>query len=166
MKNRASLAIVLATQLSLVTCYRHIRPVRAEPGQGFASLFDGFVYVGTNVDLKSHSNAGLGVPTSILSGREYFFHHTDTFDSLVFARTVLPERLQSLGFSVTQTVDQGSIAFMDPGGALWSVRFSRGACTGLIGTQRCMDLTSRKLFKDSRWVESDFVLTLQGQCSN
>jgi hypothetical protein len=166
MKTTSFLAILLAAQLTLAACYRQVRPVRAEPGHGFASLFDGFVYIGSDVDPKSHTNAGMTVPTPILPGHEYFFHHTVPFDGLVFARTVLPERLRSLGFSVTQTVDQASIAFMDPGGALWSVRFARDGCTGVVGTQRCMDLTSRKLFRDFRWGESDFVLTLHGQCSN
>jgi hypothetical protein len=157
---------LILIQVCAPTCSRAIHPIHAESGQGFASLFDGFVYVGVDVDQNSHTNSGLEMPDQVSPDHEYVFHHERPFEVMQFARSTLPRRLQSLGFTVTRDVDHGTIVDMDPGGALWGVRFARGACTGVVVTRRCLDLTSRKLFKDSRWGESDFVLTLHGQCAN
>lgn len=163
--NRVRIALIVL-QLSLAACNRDIHPVRAGPGQGFASLFDGFVYVGVDVDERSHTSYGLPVPNRILPDHDYIFHRSRPFDMMEFARITLPERLKALGFTVTQDVDHGTIVDMDPGGVLWAVKFARGGCTGIVDTRRCPDLTSRKLFKDSRWGESDFVLTLHGNCAD
>lgn len=164
MNRKLSHTALIVTQLCVAACYREIHPIHAEPGEGFALVFNGFVYVGMDVDENSHTNSGLEMPSRVSPGHEYVFHHTKPFDSLEFARTKLPPRLQNLASRVTQDVDHGSIVFVDPGGVLWSVKFARGGCTGIIAAHRCMDLTSRKPFKDTRFGESDFVLTLNGQC--
>jgi hypothetical protein len=129
-------------------------------------VFGGFVYVGSGVNPRSHSNSGLEVPTPLKPDREYVFHHTKPFDSLEFASLVLPERLEALGYSLTDPLDPRKVGYIDPGGALWGVRFIRGACSGLIYTRRCLDITSRSPLRDLRMTESDFVLTLHGQCTN
>jgi hypothetical protein len=164
MNSRALCATVILVQLGLPSCSREIHAIHAGPGHGFASLFDGFVYVGMDVERGSHSTSGLDMPNQILPEHAYVFHHEIPFDDVGFARTILPDRLQRLGFSVTNDVDHGSMGVMDPGGNLWGVEFARAGCTGVIGTRPCDDLTSRKLFRDTRWGESDYVLRLHGQC--
>lgn len=141
-----------------------VQTVHSGPTAGVASLWDGFVYVGEDVDRTSHSNYGQDLPAKFLRGREYVFHHRVPFDDVEFAGKALPSRLKMLGFSITSTVDDGGVIDMDPGGAMWHVKFARPDCSGIIHSRPCASLIERRIFADYRWGESDFVLELEGTC--
>jgi hypothetical protein len=164
MRRKIFFGVALVAYLLSTACTGPVQLVEVKPGHGFASLFNGFAYVGNDVDPGSHNVLGQNIPMSFLPDHQYFFHHTRPFDSFKFAGNDLPERLSSLGFSVTKPYNEGRIGTSDPGGEFWEVQFSRGRCSGQISAQGCGVLTARTLFKDSRWTESDFVLTLRGQC--
>jgi hypothetical protein len=113
MNPRFTRTALILIQLCGTACSRAIHPIHAESGQGFASLFDGFVYVGVDVDQNSHTNSGLEMPDRVAPDHEYVFHHERPFDMMRFARTTLPRRLQSLGFTVKRDVGNGTIVDMD-----------------------------------------------------
>jgi hypothetical protein len=166
MRKRTRFSILISIALGLGACNREIRLVKAEPGGGFASLFDGFAYIGSDVNMECHLSSGVDVPALFLPGHEYVFHHTKPFNSMEFARTAQTQRLQMLGFSLTKNVDTGFRGTIDPGGAVWSLEFERGDCSGRIFTRPCADLIRMRPFKDDRWTESDYVLKLRGPCAN
>lgn len=141
---------------------RHL--VHGEPSNGFGYIFDGFVYMGVDVDPKEHISSGLEMPHRILTNHDYVFHHSSPFDETAFARTSLPQRLERLGFTVTKAVDaeQGFVAVGPVN--MWFVRFERGSCSGSIGNRVCLDLTKRRLFRTQGWEPSDYILSLHGSC--
>ena len=137
MKRNLLLAALLMVQSGSVACFRPAQVVRADQGQGLLSLFDGFAYVGTDVDPQSHNKTGLDAPRSFLPGRQYFFHHTRPFDSFEFGGDTLPRRLRGMGFSITKKLEEGSFATSDSGGEFWKVQFSRGSCFGEVSAHGC-----------------------------
>lgn len=165
-RNLTFLAILLAGQLGLVSCSSQEHVVHAQPSSGFSYIFEGFVYIGTDVNRESHNSGGMEMPARILRDHDYVFHHASPFDEAEFARTALPKQLEKLGFSVTKAVDAGQ-GFVAIGPVnMWSVHFARGDCSGSIGNRVCLDLTKRRLFRNSRWQPSDYILALHGSCSD
>ncbi len=169
MNNRVLYSFLITCLLGLASCRVQEHVVDGRPGQGFRFVFDGFVYVGTDVDRNSHSRWGTPLPERIVADHVYVFHHERPFDEVEFARRELPIRLEKEGFLVTKPVDAGQ-GFIAAGPvAMWSVQFSGGQCRGSIGNQTCLDLTRkdflRRLFKNTRWEESDYLLSLKGQCN-
>jgi len=166
LRTRLSLALLLAANIVVVSCCFQQRVVHSQSGRGFGNVFDGFVYVGMDVNRDSHDACGLEMPARFVSGHDYVFHHARPFDPhLEFARTVVPQRLADLGFAMTKAVDapQGPVSFSS--GILWFVQFGRERCGGSLKGQPCLDLTKRRLFTNTRWEETDYVLHLQGNCN-
>jgi len=163
--NSAPLLVgLILCQFALSGCNPEVHLVQAGLGHGLVSLLDGFACVGMDVDRVPHTTASTEMPSQMLTTHRYVFHHLAPFDDIEFARTVLPDRLRLLGLRVTRDVDHGPIASMDPGGIIWGVQFAGGACTGSVGASPCGYQMSRRLFKDTRWSESDYFLVVHGQC--
>lgn len=139
--------------------------VRVGSESRVSSLFEGFVYAGEDVIPQSHYSLGLPVPAQFRGGHKYTFHHETQFDSVDFAREVLPVRLQRIGFLLTKSVDFGQGPYVVEPATVWSVEFARGSCRGTIFSDVCQDLTKRRLFKDYRLEEVDYKLKLQGDCT-
>jgi hypothetical protein len=142
------------------------RPLVRVGGQGgFGSVFNGFIYVGRDINRESHDSPGLAFPARLIPGHTYAFHHERPFDSVVFARKTLPERLRLIGLAVTKSVDSGQAPYIAEPATIWSVEFARGACSGIVYTDVCLDLASRRIFRDSRLYEEDYDIRLKGDCS-
>jgi hypothetical protein len=155
----------MAHQLGLVSCSSQEHIVHGQRSSGFGDVFEGFVFVGVDVKRESHNARGMEMPRRILANHDYVFHHTYPFDDAVFAGTSVPQYLEKLGFSVTKEVDAGQGLIAVGPVHMWSVNFVRGNCSGSIGNRVCLDLTKRRLFRNSRWEQSDNILTLHGGCS-
>ncbi|WP_041855706.1 hypothetical protein [Candidatus Korobacter versatilis] len=161
MKKTHGLVVLIVCGV-LLQCSCRVHTVPADGG--FVTVFEGFVYVGMDVNRNSHSNYGEDAPVQFFADHSYVFHHRVPFDDVEFARTDLPLKLQRLGFSVTSPVND--VAVVDPGGELWGVKFARADCSGVIYSRPCPSLIKRSFPKDRRWGESEFVLELHGACTN
>jgi hypothetical protein len=164
MQKSAILVMLLSSLLGLFSCTYWEHVVHSEASNSFSQVFEGFVYVGVDVERESHYSCGIEMPRKIAVDHDYVFHHASPFNEAEFARTVLPERLKKLGFSVTKAVDAGqgfvSIGEID----MWSVNFARGSCSGIIGNSTCFDFKKRRLFRISNRQPSDYILVLHGNC--
>ena len=157
-------AILLISQFGLVSCGSDEYVVHGQPSSSFSYVFEGFVYVGADVNRQSHNSGGMEMPPRILADHDYVFHHASPFNDAEFARTSLPQYLEKLGFSVTKAADAGQ-GFVAIGLVnMWSVSFVRGNCSGSIGNRLCLDLTKWRLLRNSRWQPTDYVLALHGSC--
>jgi len=158
------LLVVLVLSLLELSCASQEHVVQAGASNSFNQVFEGFVYIGVDVNRESHDSSGMELPRQIAVDRDYVFHHASPLDEAEFARTVLPRRLEKLGFSVTKPVDAGQ-GFVAIGQIhAWSVNFARGACSGSVGNRVCLDLAKRRLFRNSHWQPSDYILVLHGNC--
>jgi len=147
-------------------CYYRQSPIRVAGRDGFESVFNGFVYIGKDVDRDSHNSAGNTFPNSLLVGHKYVLHHERPFDGVQFARDILPSRLRGMGLTVTKSVDSGQGPYVVEPVTVWSVSFRRGSCSGIIYTDVCRDLTRRHLFRNPlQYEEEDYYIQLQGDCS-
>ncbi len=136
-------------------------------GRGqFQSVFEGFIYVGRDIDRGAHYSPGFTLPAQLTAGHTYTFHHERPFDGGVFAREILPQRLQQIEFSITKPVDSGQPPYVLEPATIWSVKFARRGCTGILYTSVCEDLVSRRIFTDSRLHEEDYNVRLEGDCGD
>ena len=164
MQKPGFVVMLASSLLGLISCASQEHVVHVGESGGFSQVFEGFVYVGADVNRESHDSSSLEMPRPVVADHDYVFHHASPFDEAEFARTVLPKRLEKLGFSVTKPVDTGQ-GFVAVGPIhMWSVNFVRGDCSGSVGNRVCLDLTKRRLFRNSRWQPSDYVLALHGSC--
>jgi hypothetical protein len=105
------------------------------------------------------------LPAKLTVGYQYVFHHRRPFDSSQFAETSLPQRLAEAGFAVTKPFDAPPGAVdISSAGPLWSVRFARDGCRGMIEHDLDPGLLSRWPPSNSNWEPADYILVLAGSC--
>lgn len=164
MQKPGILFMLMPSVLGLFSCASREHVVHAGGANGFSQVFEGFVHVGADVNREAHNSDGMDMPLKIAADHYYIFHHAAPFDEAEFARTVLPQRLEKLGFSLIKPVDAGQ-GFVAVGPIhMWSVNFAREGCSGSLGNRVCLDLTKRRLLRNSHWAPFDYVLALHGSC--
>jgi hypothetical protein len=145
-------------------------------------IFEGFAYagerpVGPTWDVAHASSTSpvplstLHLPARFLPGREYLFHHLSLADSNRIAEEVLAPRLRNNGFTIPAGMGGifSSFAVFCDGpyreDVSWTIRFGRNRCNGTIGHHLDIGLArNRWPWIRARWENSDYILTLKGEC--
>jgi hypothetical protein len=151
----------------------------ARPG---SRIFEGFAYSGEQLTSKRQAShvsslspfplATEGLPTRLISGRDYIFHHTLPVNSTDLAQQVLAPRLRAEGFVLKET--QNGIFFkgighldLNSSGSveLWEIQFRRDGCEGAIAHGLdCALVQSPWPWIRHTWEAADYILTVEGSC--
>lgn len=138
---------------------------------GLARLFAGFVYVGTpplGPDDPEHGTASQPLPTTLVVGRGYVFHHRLPVDIGKMALETLPTRLRALGFTILSAPQRDGEGFAhgNQGGIFFGYKVRQGSCEATLGHGFDPALArGRWPWQEREWEAADYVFKALTPCN-
>lgn len=109
----------------------------ASIGSAARKIFSDFAYVGEfsgeTFAPPPHDGRSRSLPVFLKPDTLYVFHNPRKVDEQEFATGILPARLCAAGFTVLKApATLQDLVFVDPGGAVWKIRFRFGSQHGAL----------------------------------
>jgi hypothetical protein len=125
---------LLTTECLINACHRSRQ---SNTALAVREAFNGFDYAGEftadSFAPPEHDSKVAQIPDSLRPGVLYVFHRAQKVDEQELATKVLPGRLRSAGFTVLEAPSKlQDLAFVDPGGVVWKIRFRFDSQEGII----------------------------------